>query len=117
MALNRNHSQEGGVVIPNAERYRWAAAGPWGPVGWGPGWGGSSSPPALAAGPAGPGGGRQLGPAGAAHRPLPAPARPGGCVIKAFPGSVGAGWGRRWGAGLAGADRAAPSSLLKLLGP
>lgn len=22
MALNRNHSQEGGVVIPNAERYR-----------------------------------------------------------------------------------------------
>lgn len=22
MALNRNHSQEGGVIIPNAERYR-----------------------------------------------------------------------------------------------
>lgn len=42
MALNRNHSQEGGVVIPNAERY---LAGGWGPGAGGRGGAcGSSSP-------------------------------------------------------------------------
>lgn len=28
MALNRHHSKEGGVVVPNAERYRRAGADP-----------------------------------------------------------------------------------------
>lgn len=97
MALNRNHSQEGGVVIPNAER---DLAG-----GWGPGAGGGPAVPPHRSGAgmglAGAGGGRW----GA----RPGPARPGGCGINGLPGCGGA--------GLAGADRAALSSLLQLGGP
>lgn len=71
MALNRNHSQEGGVVIPNAERYR----GPRSRALF------LAARPLLRAGAAGPGGGKF------SPRRSPFPARPRG------PGSA---WGLRY---------------------
>lgn len=51
MALNRNHSSQGGVVVPNAERYRGRRRGRGGRDG-------GACPQPLS----GPRGGRQLGP-------------------------------------------------------
>lgn len=80
MALNRNHSQEGGVVVPNGERYRRGGRGP-----------PHTCSSQQGRGPAGPGGGRELGPAGAAPWLGPGPV----LCSPAVWGRVGAGGGER----------------------
>lgn len=104
MALNRNHSQEGGVVVPNAERYRRPGA--------------SSLPSVPSAGPGRRGpvvGGSRWG----EPRSLPAAQARLGRGSALLKGSLAGRGGLRgqWGAGLAGVCRAAPTSPRKLRRP